>query len=52
MYLVYITYVTPEDFMVRKNDAVTWGDHMEIMFDAYHSRKIDKYAIVFAALTV
>jgi len=27
--------------MVSKNDAVTSGDHREIMFDAYRSRKID-----------
>jgi len=51
MHLVYITYVTPEDFMAIKNDAVTSGDHRRIMFNACHSRKSDWYAVVLAALT-
>jgi hypothetical protein len=51
MHCVYIKYVTPEEFIASKNDAVASGDHREIVFDVCHLRKINWYAIVFAGLT-
>lgn len=46
-----LRYVTPEEFIVNKNDAITSGDRREIVFDVCHSRKIDWFATGFAGQT-